>query len=87
VRSYIGALARGDRSGAASYLATGSPSESFVDSSARVQSVHVDPSGNGTYKAGADVQTASGEYYITFTLAQGPGGLQITDHFAIKTGP
>jgi len=87
VRSYLGALARGDRAGAAGYLAGGSPGETFMNSSARIQSIHADPTGSGTYKAGADVVTSSGEYYITFTLSPGPGGLQIQDHFAIKTGP
>jgi hypothetical protein len=80
-------LSRGDRSGASGYLSTGSPTETFMDSSAKVQSVHADATGRGTYKAGADVVTSTGEYYITFTLAPGPGGLQIQDHFAIKTGP
>jgi hypothetical protein len=87
VRGYLGALARGDRSGAAAYLAGSAPSETFVDSSARIQSVRAESTGQGTYKASADVQTSTGEYYITFTLTPGPGGLQISDHFAIKTGP
>ncbi len=87
VRAYLGDLSRGDRSGASGYLATGSPNEPFMDSSAKIQSVHADATGRGTYKVGADVQTATGEYYITFTLSPGPGGLQIQDHFAIKTGP
>ncbi|MBV8489362.1 MAG: hypothetical protein JO199_02440 [Candidatus Eremiobacteraeota bacterium] len=41
--------------------------------------------GTQTYKVTADVTTSNGEYYITFTVAPGPGGLQITDHYAIKT--
>jgi hypothetical protein len=87
VRSYLNALSRGDRSGAASYLATGSPGETFMDSSAHIQSINADATGRGNYKVGADVKTSTGEYYITFTVAPGPGGLQINDHFAIKTGP
>jgi hypothetical protein len=87
VRAYIRDISRGDRSGAAAYLATGTPNESFLDSTARITSVRTDNAGNGTYKSGAEVQTSTGNYYITFTIAPGPAGLQITDHFAIKTGP
>jgi len=58
-----------------------------MDSSARIESVRSESAGGGTYKTTADVQTSTGEYYITFTLAPGPGGLQINQHFAIKTGP
>jgi len=83
VRSYIGALARGDRATATTYLAHGLPSETFIDSNARIISVHPESS-SSPYKVSADVQTTSGEYFITFTLQQGAGGLQITDHYAIK---
>ena len=84
VRSYLGALARGDRSTATSYLARGLPGEAFMNSSARVVSVR--PSAAGSqYKVTADVQTSTGEYYITFTLEPGAGGLQIVDHYSIKT--
>jgi hypothetical protein len=83
VRSYLGALARGDRATATTYLAHGLPSENFMDAGARILSVRSEPAGN-QYKVSADVQTSSGEYYVTFTLAQGTGGLQITDHYAIK---
>jgi hypothetical protein len=58
-----------------------------MDSSARIQAVHADATGRGTYKVGADVQTSTGEYYVTFTVVPGPGGPQISEHFAIKTGP
>ena len=84
VRSYLGAMARGDRATATSYLAHGLPGEAFMDSSARIVSVRPASAGS-QYKVTADVQTSSGEYYITFTLEQGPGGLQIVDHYAIKT--
>jgi hypothetical protein len=87
VRAYLSALARGDRSAAATYLTTGSPNENFMDATAHVQSVRAESTGSGSYKASAEVQTSTGEYYITFTLAPGPGGLQINNHFAIKTGP
>lgn len=83
VRSYLGALARGDRATATSYLARGLPGEVFMDSGAKIVSVH--SSGAGTqYKVSADVQAGTGEYYVTFTLEPGTGGLQITDHYAIK---
>jgi len=36
------------------------------------------------YKVTADVQATSGEYYVTFTVEETPGGLQITDHYAIQ---
>jgi hypothetical protein len=83
VRSYLGALARGDRATATSYLAHGLPSEGFMDANSRILSVHPESSVS-PYKVSADVQTSTGEYFITFTLQQGTGGLQIVDHYAIK---
>lgn len=83
VRSYLGALARGDRATATTYLAHGLPSEGFMDASSRIVSIRPEAAGS-QYKVSADVQTTTGEYYITFTLQQGTGGLQITDHYAIK---
>ena len=84
VRSYLGALARGDRTAASAYLAHGAPSEVFMGSGARIESIRSASVGAEQYKVTADVQTESGEYYVTFTLEPGPGGLQITDHYAIK---
>jgi hypothetical protein len=84
VRSYLEALARGDRSAAAGFLASGAPSETFMNAGSRIQSIHSANVGAEQYKVTADVQTGSGEYYVTFTLEAGPGGLQITDHYAIK---
>ena len=84
VRSYLGALARGDRATATSYLASGLPGEVFMDSNARVVSVHSTGESASQYKVAADVLTSTGEYYLTFVLVSGPGGLQITDHYAIK---
>lgn len=83
VRSYLGALARGDRATATTYLAHGLPSEGFIDANSRIVSIHNENSAS-PYKVSADVQTSTGEYYITFTLQQGTGGLQIVDHYAIK---
>lgn len=77
-------MARGDRATATSYLEHGLPSETFMDAGARIVSLR--PSAVGSqYKVTADVQTSSGEYYITFVLEPGAGGLQIVDHYAIKT--
>jgi outer membrane biosynthesis protein TonB len=84
VRSYLGALARGDRTAAAGYLAHGAPNENFMDSSAHIESIRSASNGGQQYTVTADVQTSSGEYYITFTVAPGPGGMQITDHYSIK---
>ncbi len=85
VRSYLQALSRGDRPGAAAYLAHGTPSESFMSSGSHIQSIRSANVGAGAYKVTADIETANGEYYVTFTLEPGPAGLQITDHYAIKT--
>jgi hypothetical protein len=84
VRSYLEALARGDRATAASYLAHGLPSETFMSSDAHVESIRSANVGSEQYRVTADVQTATGEYYVTFTVEEGPAGLQITDHYAIK---
>jgi hypothetical protein len=87
VREYLGALGRGDRASAQALLAKGSPGETFVDANAHVESVRSESTGSGTYKVYADVHSTAGEYYITFSLQPGAGGLQIFDHYAIKTGP
>jgi hypothetical protein len=84
VRSYLEALARGDRSTAASYLANGAPSETFMTSGSRIETIRAANVGPQQYHVTADVETASGEYFATFTVEQGPIGLQITDHYAIK---
>lgn len=85
VRSYLGSLVRGDRATATTYLAHGLPNEAFMDASSRIISIRPESSASQQYKVTADVQTSTGEYYITFMLQPGPGGLQITDHYAIKT--
>lgn len=56
-----------------------------MSSGSRIASIRSASVGPNTYKVTADVETASGEYYVTFTLEPGPAGLQITDHYAIKT--
>ncbi len=84
VRSYLSALARGDRASAASYLAHGSPSESFMNSSSHVDSVRVATVGAQQYQVTAAVQSGGSEYYVTFTVGPGTNGLAITDHYTIK---
>jgi len=84
VRAYLESLARGDRATAASYLARGSPSETFMNSGAQIESIRSASVGPQQYQVTADVQATSGEYYVTFTVESGPAGLQITDHYSIK---
>ena len=84
VRSYLEALARGDRGTASTYLAHGYPTEAFMNSESRIESISSANVGGQQYRVAADVQTSSGEYFITFTLQQSAGGMQITDHSAIK---
>ncbi|HEX3457010.1 MAG TPA: hypothetical protein VHR97_03565 [Candidatus Baltobacteraceae bacterium] len=84
MRSYLSALARGDRSSAESYLAHGSPTESFMNSAAHVDSVRVATVGAQQYQVTAAVQSGGGEYYVTFTVGPGTNGLVITDHYTVK---
>jgi hypothetical protein len=84
VRSYLDALARGDRSTASSYLAHGSPTETFMNGGAHIESIREANLGAQQYQVTADVQSSNGEYFVTFTLEQSPLGLQITDHYSIK---
>lgn len=85
VRSYLGALAHGDRTTAATYLSHGLPSETFMNGSARIQSIRASSVGAQRYQVTADILTAGDEYYGTFIVEQGPSGLQIADHYWIKT--
>ncbi len=84
MRSYLGALARGDRSAAAGYLAHGAPSETFMNGNAHIESIRSTSLGPQRYHVTADIETSGGEYYVTFTVEQGASGLQIVDHYAIK---
>ena len=40
--------------------------------------------GRKQYRVTADVETSSGEYYVTFTVEGVRSGYEITDHYAIK---
>lgn len=55
-----------------------------MNSDSHIASIRSAEIGAQHYRVTADVETTSGEYYVTFTLEQGPLGLQITDHYAIK---
>ena len=83
VRSYLSAVASGNRALATTYLAGGVPGEVFMDSTAHVVSLKSASAGSG-YRVSADVITSNGEYALTFSLSPGASGLQITDHYAIK---
>ena len=86
VRAYLAAIGRNDEATATGYLQRGLPNESFLTSAAKITDLETVRNVDGTYTVKADITTPSGEYYETFNLAQGPGGLglQITQHFAIK---
>jgi hypothetical protein len=83
VRSYLTAVASGNRALATTYLASGTPGEVFMDSTAHVVALKSSEAGSG-YRVSADVVTSNGEYALTFSLSPGASGLQITDHYAIK---
>jgi hypothetical protein len=83
VRSYLSALASGNRALATTYLSSGTPGEVFMDSTAHIVSLKSTASGSG-YHVAAEVQTAAGAYAVTFSVQPGTSGLQITDHYAIK---
>lgn len=84
VRSYLAAMTQGDREAASAYLATGQPTESFLNSSTAVESVRSEALSGARYRVTADVRSGGTEYYETFMVETGPGGLQITDHYWIK---
>jgi hypothetical protein len=83
VRAYIAALARGDSATATGYLASGLPSESFInpDVSVNVSDLRTNSSGDG-YNVTTQIVTSKGTYIAQFTLKMGPYGMQITDHSA-----
>ncbi|MGZ3503984.1 MAG: hypothetical protein ACXVAW_05415 [Vulcanimicrobiaceae bacterium] len=81
VRSYINALANGNRTGAQQYLASGSvDQDSFIDGSAEISNLRESRNSDGSSKVDVDLNTASGKYLITFTVSSG----RITDHTATK---
>jgi hypothetical protein len=81
VRAYINALANGNRVGAQQYLANGTvDQDSFIDASAQITGLRSSSNADGTAKVDVDLATASGKYFISFTLSDN----RITDHTAIK---
>ena len=84
VRSYLAAMTQGDREAAGAYLASGEPTESFLNGSTAVHYVRSSALGASRYRVTADMRSGGAEYYETFTVEPGPGGLQITDHYWIK---
>jgi hypothetical protein len=86
VRSYIGALANGDQSTATGYLASGIPDESFINPNVNVvvSDLRTTQNDDGSFTVTAQIQTAKGSYLETFTLHNGPYGMQITGHSAVR---
>ena len=91
VRRYIDALKRGDEVGA--YAALGGlpgdkglslPEESFVDSKARITSVHSTPSEDGSATVELEIAAAKGTYFATFHVIQNAKGFVIDQHDFIK---
>jgi hypothetical protein len=84
VRAYIGSLARGDSATAAGYLASGLPTESFINPNVTVNvaDLRASRTGDGTYAVTTQIVTSKGTYLASFTLRVGTYGMQITDHSA-----
>jgi hypothetical protein len=84
VRAYIGSLARGDSATAAGYLASGLPTESFINPNVTVNvaDLRTGRTGDGGYAVTAQIVTSKGTYLTSFTLRMGTYGMQITDHSA-----
>lgn len=83
VRAYLSALVHGNDTAAATYLASGSPSEQFVRGG-HIEDISSVDNGDGTYQVTADVSTNDGRYYVIATVAALPYGMLITDHYHIK---
>ncbi len=84
VNAYIAALARGDSSTAAGYLASGLPTETFINPNVtvNVSDLRTSRNSDGSYNVTAQVVTSKGTYFTSFTLRVGPYGMQITEHSA-----
>jgi hypothetical protein len=55
-----------------------------MNGESQIESIRSAPLSGSQYRVTADVKASSGEYFETFTVAPGPGGLQIVDHYWIK---
>ena len=84
VRAYIASLARGDSATAAGYLASGLPTESFINPnvSVNVTDLRASRSGDGSFAVTTQIVTSKGTYLASFTLRMGAYGMQITEHSA-----
>ena len=86
VSAYIAALERGDSATAAGYLASGLPTESFINPNVtvNVSDMRTSRNSDGSYGVTAQIVTSKGTYYTSFTLRMGPYGMQITAHNATR---
>jgi hypothetical protein len=84
VNAYIAALARGDSSSAAGYLASGLPTETFINPNVtvNVSDMRTSRNSDGSYTVTAQIVTSKGTYFASFTLRIGAYGMQITEHSA-----
>jgi hypothetical protein len=84
VRAYVASLARGDSATAAGYLASGLPTESFINPnvSVNVADLRTSRNNDGSYSVTAQIITSKGTYFASFTLRTGAYGMQITEHSA-----
>ncbi|HUA08063.1 MAG TPA: hypothetical protein VMA98_02245 [Candidatus Acidoferrales bacterium] len=84
VRAYVAALARGDSATAAGYLASGLPTETFINPNVTVSLSDLRASRNpdGSFGVTAQIVTSKGTYLASFTLRMGTYGMQITEHAA-----
>jgi len=86
VRAYIAALARGDTATAAGYLASGLPTETFINPnvSVNVSDLRASRNDDGSFNVTVQIVTSKGSYLASFTLSSQPYGLQITNHSATR---
>ncbi len=90
VRNYVAALIRGDDRSANTALGRGPDAggnfaeQEFIDSKARITSMHTINNGGGNYTVETEVRGAKGLYFITFQVSKTPDGYVIGEHTYIK---
>jgi len=91
VRRYLDALLRGDEAGAYAALggAAGDPGltlseESFIDPSAKIDTLKTTPVSPMEAQVDAEITSAKGTYEATYRVKYGPHGAYITSHDYIK---
>ncbi|GAC1413683.1 MAG: hypothetical protein NVSMB64_23930 [Candidatus Velthaea sp.] len=91
VRSYIGALMRGDET--AGYAALGGTAgergltlseEAFLDPTARITSLRTSKVDENNATVECEIASSKGTYYATYHVTLGPRGATITQHDYIK---